>query len=95
MGIIGKAVGGPFAVLLAEQLFASGCNLIINITSAGRISPCLVTPSYILIDKALRDEGTSFHYLPPSRYVSKVLKGGSGGSGAAAAILRVEVVLLR
>lgn len=37
IGIIGCAVGAPFAVLLAEQLFASGCRLLISITSAGQI----------------------------------------------------------
>ena len=35
-GIIGCAVGAPFAVLLAEELFASGCELLINLTSAGQ-----------------------------------------------------------
>ncbi len=70
LGIIGRAVGGSFAVLLAEQLFASGCKLIINITSAGKLEDNLETPSYIFVNKALRDEGTSFHYLPPADFVS-------------------------
>jgi len=70
IGIIGNAVGGSFAVLLAEQLFVSGCKLLINITSSGKISENLDVPCYILVDKALRDEGTSFHYLSPSRYAS-------------------------
>ena len=70
LGIIGRAVGGSFAVLLAEQLFASGCKLIINITSAGKIEDNLRTPSYIFVNKALRDEGTSLHYLPPADFVS-------------------------
>lgn len=38
-GIIGCAVGAPFAVLVAEELFASGCRLLISITSAGQIIP--------------------------------------------------------
>jgi len=67
-GIIGCAVGAPFAVLIAEELFASGCRLLISITSAGQILPVRNPPYFILIDKALRDEGTSYHYLPPSRY---------------------------
>jgi len=36
-GIVGYAVGGAFAVLVAEQLFASGCQLLINVASAGQI----------------------------------------------------------
>ena len=63
-GIVGCAVGAPFAVLVAEQLFASGCRFLLSITSAGRIADLGEPPYVVLIDKALRDEGTSLHYLP-------------------------------
>ncbi len=66
IGIVGLAVGAPFAVLVAEQLFASGCRLLISVTSAGQIAALGPTPYFVLIDRALRDEGTSQHYLPPS-----------------------------
>jgi uridine phosphorylase len=68
-GIIGHVVGGSFAVLVAEQLFASGCGLLVSIASAGQITDVGPPPYYILIERALRDEGTSYHYLPPSNYV--------------------------
>jgi uridine phosphorylase len=68
VGIVGCAVGAPFAVLVAEQLFASGCRLLVSVTSAGQITPIGPTPYFVLIDRALRDEGTSHHYLPPSTY---------------------------
>src|SRR6266851_7208783 len=67
-GIIGRVVGAPFAVLVAEELFASGCQLLISITSAGQILPLGQPPYVILIEKALRDEGTSYHYVPPAPY---------------------------
>jgi uridine phosphorylase len=67
-GIVGCAVGAPFAVLVAEQLFASGCQLLISVTSAGQITPIGPTPYFVLINRALRDEGTSYHYLPPSTF---------------------------
>jgi uridine phosphorylase len=68
-GIVGCAVGASFAVLVAEEMFASGCQLLISVTSSGQISPAAHPPPYfILIDKALRDEGTSYHYLPPADY---------------------------
>ncbi len=70
LGIIGCAVGASFAVLLAEQLFASGCRLLISVTSSGQILPVREPPYFILIEKALRDEGTSYHYLPAAEYVS-------------------------
>lgn len=68
VGIVGCAVGAPFAVLVAEQLFASGCRLLISVTSAGQITPIGPTPYFVLIDRALRDEGTSYHYLPGSTF---------------------------
>ena len=67
-GIIGCAVGASFAVLLAEQMFASGCRLLISMTSAGQIVEQGPPPYFMLIDRALRDEGTSYHYLPPSEF---------------------------
>lgn len=67
-GIIGCAVGAPFAVLVAEQLFASGCELLASVTSAGQIIDNGPTPYFVLIDRALRDEGTSYHYLPPATF---------------------------
>ena len=68
VGIVGCAVGAPFAVLVAEQLFASGCRLLISVTSAGQITPIGPTPYFVLIDRALRDEGTSYHYQPGSTF---------------------------
>jgi uridine phosphorylase len=69
-GIISYAVGSSFSVLVAEELFASGCQLLISISSAGQVVKKRNPPYFILIEKALRDEGTSYHYLPPSDYSS-------------------------
>jgi uridine phosphorylase len=68
VGVVGCAVGAPFAVLVAEQLFVSGCQLLISVTSAGQITDNGPPPYFVLIDRALRDEGTSYHYLPPARF---------------------------
>jgi uridine phosphorylase len=68
IGMIGRVVGASFAVLVAEEVFVSGCQLLISITSAGQIVPLGTPPYVVLLDRALRDEGTSYHYLPPSRY---------------------------
>ncbi len=61
-GIIGCAVGAPYAVLIAEELFACGCRVLISLTSAGQIVPAGAPPYFVVIDRALRDEGTSYHY---------------------------------
>lgn len=68
VGIVGCVVGAPFAVLIAEELFASGCQLLVSLTSAGQIVAAGPTPYFVIIDRALRDEGTSYHYAPPSEY---------------------------
>lgn len=67
-GIVGCAVGASFAVLVAEQMFASGCKLLISVTSSGQILPVHPPPYFVTIDQALRDEGTSYHYTKPSMY---------------------------
>jgi uridine phosphorylase len=64
VGVVGCAVGAPFAVLIAEQLAASGCELLISITSSGSITSVAEPAHFVLIERALRDEGTSHHYLP-------------------------------
>jgi uridine phosphorylase len=80
VGIIGCAVGAPFAVLVAEELFASGCRFLVSLTSAGQIAPAIdarsasgeplfqAPPYFVIIERALRDEGTSHHYAPPAEY---------------------------
>ena len=68
VGIVGRAVGAAFAVLVAEELFASGCRLLISLTSAGQIVAAGTPPYFVIIARALRDEGTSYHYASPSEY---------------------------
>jgi uridine phosphorylase len=67
IGIIPCIVGSPYAVLVAEQLFVSGCQLLISVTSAGVINTPKSQKQFALITDAIRDEGTSYHYLPPGK----------------------------
>jgi uridine phosphorylase len=69
-GIVPRTIGGPYAVLVAEQLRAAGVRLIVGMTSAGRVSPALPLPSVVVADEAVRDEGTSLHYLHASTTVT-------------------------
>ena len=63
-------MGAPLAVLVAEQLFVSGCRFLVSMTSAGQFAEQAPPPYFILIDRALRDEGTSYHYLPPAEFAT-------------------------
>jgi uridine phosphorylase len=67
-GLVGCAVGAAFAVLVAEELFASGCRVLLSMTSAGQLAPLRPPPYFVLIERALRDEGTSYHYLAPGEF---------------------------
>src|ERR1700738_772524 len=68
VGIVGRVVGASFAVLVAEELFASGCRLLVSLTSAGQITASGPPPYFVLIDWALRAEGARHHYASPSEY---------------------------
>jgi uridine phosphorylase len=87
IGIVPCAVGAPYAVLVAEELAASGCQLLVSVTSAGTITPLGNPPYFVLIERAWRDEGTSHRYLPPSEWatipahLSKILGGAFANLG--------------
>lgn len=61
-------LGGAASVNLMEELMYVGITQFIGIGSCGAIVPVdfneLLAPC-----KSIRDEGSSYHYLPPSRYV--------------------------
>lgn len=69
-GVVPRTIGGPFAVLVAEQLIAGGARVVVGLTSSGRLAPALPLPSLVIATEAIRDEGTSFHYVPASERVS-------------------------
>lgn len=61
-------LGGPAAVGLMEDLGFFGIKNFIAFGSAGKIDNDFNASSYVLVDKAIRDEGTSYHYQKPSIY---------------------------
>lgn len=68
-GTIPRTIGGPYTVLIAEQLAAAGVRVIIGLTSAGRVSAELPVPCLVVATAAIRDEGTSLHYLPARKQI--------------------------
>lgn len=67
IGILPCVVGSSYAVLVAEQLFVSGCSLLLSVTSAGVINQQSNDRRFAIITSSIRDEGTSYHYLPPGQ----------------------------
>ncbi len=70
VAVIGNVgIGGPAIVNLEEELIAWGARRVVVLSLAGGIAPGLATGSVVVCDRAIRDEGTSYHYLPPARDV--------------------------
>ncbi len=61
-------IGAPRATLSMEMLIAWGVQDFISIGTAGAISPSLNIGDLVGCNRAIRDEGTSHHYLPIGRY---------------------------
>ncbi len=74
-------VGAPAAVLMLERLYAYGVEKAVALGCCGAIAD-LPENMFFVVRKAFRDEGTSYHYLPPSRFVEL-----DGSSAAAEHVL--------
>jgi uridine phosphorylase len=59
---VDRSIGGPYTVLVAEQMTACGMESIVGLASAGRLAVDLPIPALVIAAEAVRDEGTSYHY---------------------------------
>ena len=60
--------GAPAAAVSLELLIACGVRNFISIGTAGGLQKDLTLGDIVLCDKAIRDEGTSYHYQSPARF---------------------------
>ena len=67
--ILPGAVGAPLAAGCLEEIIARGGRKFIVCGSAGVLDRSIESGNIVVPTSALRDEGTSYHYLPPSREV--------------------------
>jgi uridine phosphorylase len=64
-------IGASLAGYSLERAIAAGCRTIVACGAAGALVPGLIMGYHVItVTGAIRDEGTSFHYLPPSRVVT-------------------------
>ncbi len=63
-------VGAPLAAAFLEELIAHGCRRVIACGGCGVLDSSLPVGHVLLPVSAVRDEGTSYHYLPPAREVA-------------------------
>lgn len=66
--LVQAPAGAPAAVQIMDWLIAYGVKKIISAGSCGVLTD-MPENAFLVPTKALRDEGTSYHYLPPSRFV--------------------------
>lgn len=70
LGVYHPGLGAPMAGGSLEELIAIGCRQFIVCGGAGVLHPDLAVGHLIVPTAAIRDEGTSYHYLPPAREVT-------------------------
>ena len=61
-------VGAAAAMQILDWLIGYGVREIISAGSCGTLEE-IAESTFLIPDKALRDEGTSYHYAPPSRFM--------------------------
>lgn len=67
--VVHPGVGAPLAAGILEEVIALGCDRIVACGGAGALRDDLALGHAVVVDEAVRDEGTSLHYLAPSRTV--------------------------
>jgi uridine phosphorylase len=77
-------VGAPIAAGLLEDAIALGCRTFMACGGCGVLAPGLAVGHLIVVSSAIRDEGTSYHYLPPGREVT------ANAAGMAALVTRLN-----
>ncbi len=85
LALVHPGVGAPLAGAFLDELIVLGCRRFIACGGAGVLNRDLVVGHVIVPTAAVRDEGTSYHYLPPSREVAP----------SAAAVAAIEATLAR
>lgn len=67
--LLHPGVGASLSAALLEEYIACGCGKIIACGAAGVLDSAVDRGHVLVPAAAIRDEGTSYHYLPPSRRV--------------------------
>ena len=67
LGAMQPGIGAPFAGALLDELIALGCRKFIVCGSCGVLESRVAAGQAIIPTSAVRDEGMSYHYLPPGR----------------------------
>jgi hypothetical protein len=92
-GIVGCAVGASFAVLIAEEMFASSCKLLISVTSSGQIVP--IRPPLYFSHKSGKSPSCVYVTNQMGRVDGDFEKGEADGSHDALQLIAIAADRLR
>lgn len=70
IAVVHPGVGAPLAAGFLDELIALGCRSFIACGGCGVLDGDIGLGHVVVPATAVRDEGTSYHYLPPSREVA-------------------------
>ncbi len=70
LALVHPGVGAPLAAAFLEELIARGSRTFVACGGAGVLVPDVALGHVVVPTAAIRDEGTSYHYLPPGREVT-------------------------
>ncbi|MEZ3143919.1 nucleoside phosphorylase [Halobaculum sp. MBLA0143] len=59
-------ISAPVAAIVAENLVAAGAEVVLVVAGSGTLQASLDPDTVVLPTRAIRDEGVSHHYLPPT-----------------------------
>jgi len=69
VAVFHPGVGAPIASTFLEEIIETGCRNFVTVGGAGGLVPELTVGHVVVPNAAVRDEGTSYHYLPAEREV--------------------------
>jgi uridine phosphorylase len=69
VAVVHPGVGAPLAAGFVEEVASLGVTTFVACGGAGALVRDLALGHVMVVASALRDEGTSFHYAPPSRII--------------------------
>ena len=67
IAVVHPGVGAPLAAAFLEELINAGVSQFVGCGGAGALVKDLAAGHVLIPVSAVRDEGTSYHYLPPDR----------------------------
>lgn len=84
VAVFHPGVGAPLAAAFLEEAIVLGARKVVACGGCGTLTPAVAAGQVVVPTAAVRDEGTSYHYLEPSRLVE------ADPDGVAAAVALLE-----